>query len=177
MCYSIKVRFVRQMPSVYRQRLFVEPFVVVCSGEHESGKTHLLNPRDLDQDQEVFVRWWCPGYIAWHENHWDMRHSRRLSTNSVHLQIAFLGTLGQWGIMPYSLAYKYCDGVKFFMYNLEPMPPPRVCYLLTHRQPRSGVKASLELFHECMEATLRKDMPWGTLTSPSRSAVPDGTVL
>lgn len=154
----------RQMPSVQRQRLFSEPFVVVHSGEHESGKQHVLAPEDLDQDQEVFMRWWSPGYVVWHENHWDMQRSRRLSTSSVHLQAAFIGMLGRWGIMPYSLARQMCDSVKLFMYTLEPVPPPpRVCYLLTHKQPRSGVKGALVLFHECLEATLRKDMPWATL--------------
>ena len=146
----------RQMPSVHRQPLFSEPFVVMHAGEHAGGKAGVLHPAELDQDREVYVRWWSPGYLTWHENHWDPRRSRRLSTNSIHLQKAFLGTHGQWAIMPYSLARKYCDGVSFFMYSVEPGPPPRVCYLLTHRQPRSSVKSALELFHECLAATLRE---------------------
>ncbi len=150
----------RQMPSVRRKRLFSEPFVALCAGEHPAGGKGVLRPEDLDPDTELYTAWWSPGYLAWHERHWDLRRSKRLCTNSVHLQMSFLGTLGQWVIMPYSVARQAVEKGSFSMYRLDPEPPPRVCYLLTHGQPRAGIKDALDMFGQCLDATLRDAMPW-----------------
>lgn len=153
----------RQMPSVKRRYTFSESFVVLCAGDYHAGREEPLAPGDLDPDNEVFVAWWSPGYLAWHANHWEMHHSRRLSTSSVHLQLAFLGTLGKWAILPYALARQACDAGRFTMHRIDPEPPPRVCHLLTHRQPRTATRKTLDQFVECLDSTLRETMPWVTI--------------
>ena len=145
----------RKMPSVSRRRLYTEPFVVLSTEKLAPDGNGYVKARDLDPDAEVFVRWYSPGFLAWHENNWDMHRSQRLCTSSSHLQLAFLGTLGKWGIMPYSLAREAADNKTRFMYGLDPEPPSRVCLLLKHKQPRAGMADALQLFDECLEETLR----------------------
>lgn len=157
----------REMPSVKRRRLLTEPFVVLSSEKLAPDGEDTVNISALDPDTEVFVRWWSSGYVAWHESYWELHRSRRLCTNSVHLQLAFLGSLGTWGIMPYSLARRASEMRPFHLYKITPEPPPRVCYFLEHRRPRSGVKDVLNVFYECLEETLRNDMPWATIHVPA----------
>ena len=154
----------RPVPAVQRRRLFSEPFMVVrpCGVVEKE----FLTPKELSPDEEVFAAWWSPGFLAWHERHWEMARSRRLCTNSVHLQRAFLGTLGTWAIVPYSVAHEFVKSGQFVMSRLDPEPPPRVCYLLWHKQTRSGVKDALVLFNDCLDQTLRDDMPW--MVRPAR---------
>ena len=153
----------REMPSVKRRRLLTEPFVVLSSAKLAPDGQDTVHAGILDSGSEVFVKWWSPGYLAWHELHWDLRRSRRLGTSSVHLQLAFLGTLGTWGIVPYSIAKRASAMRSFHMYRIVPEPPPRVCYFLEHRRPQSGVKDVLSKFYECLGETLRNDMPWATI--------------
>ena len=153
----------RQMSSVRRKRLFSEPFVVLCAGKHPAARDGTLNLQDLDPDTELYTAWWSQGYLAWHVRYWELQRSQRLCTNSVLLQKAFLGTLGQWVIMPYSIAREASAEGPFTMYLLNPEPPPRVCHLLTHKQPRAGIADALEIFSECLNQALQEKMPWADL--------------
>ena len=42
-------------------------------------------------------------------------------------------------------------------------PPPRTCYLLTHRIPRTGYEASMELFMDYLDRFLRNEAAAGHL--------------
>jgi len=155
----------RQMPSVRRKRLFSEPFAVLCAKEHPAAYKGTLRPQDLDPDTELYTAWWSPGYLAWHEGYWEPHRSQRLFTNSVHLHKAFLGMLGQWVIMPYSVAKQASAEGPFIMYRLDPEPPPRVCHLLTHKQSRAGIADSLDIFSACVGQAIREKMPWADLNA------------
>jgi len=152
--------FDRQLPSVCRSHTLSEPFVVLSTADFLPGNEGPLDPGELDSDEELFAAWMSPGYLAWHANHWDMDRSRRLCTSSVHLQLAFLGVLGQWAIVPYTFAQQATSDGRFTMRRLRPEPPCRACHLLMHRKPRFSTRKALALFVECLETTLREEMPW-----------------
>ena len=149
----------RQMPSVQRRQIFSEPFVVLCAEPNPAGGKGFLRPEDLDADTELFSAWWSPGYVAWHEHHWELRRSLRLRVNSMYLMTQLLGTLGQWTIVPYSAARQASKKQPFVMYRLDPEPPPCVWLLLTHKQPRTNAKEALMVFDKYLEASIRDLQP------------------
>jgi len=168
----------RPMPSVRRQLLFQEPFVAVCAKDHvppELEGKDVVSPAELDPAREVFTRWWSPGYVAWHENHWPARTGTRLSVSSPHLVLMFMEQQGYWAVLPYSLAREVCMSRRCVMFQFSPAPPMRLCYLLTHKQPRASARAAIDFFLSTLYATIREDMPWLRLAgSPAAGSTAAG---
>lgn len=151
----------RDYQTVQKKVLFTEPFVVVGTEDSLPPDTDIIKPSDLDPDKEVFTAWWSPGYRAYHEMYWPRHQSERLSTSSVHLQLAFLGRgQNRWCIMPYSLASSLQAAQKLVVRNLDPAPPSRVCYLLTRTQPRQNITDLIERFITTLDDIIENEEPW-----------------
>lgn len=147
-------------PSVQKTFLFSENFVVVGIKD-ELPAAETVSPSDLDPAREVFTAWWSPGYKEYHELYWPRYQSDRLSTTSVHLQLAMLGR-GQnsWCIMPHSLATSLLTDPRMVMRKIDPSPPPRICYLLTRTHPREGIQNLQDLFLAMLYDIVQHEEPW-----------------
>ena len=157
-------------PSVQKTFLFSEPFVVVGI-EDELPVSETVSPSSLNPDREVFTAWWSPGYKEYHELHWPRHLSDRLSTSSVHLQLSMLGR-GQncWCIMPYSLATSLLTDPRLVIRNINPAPPPRICYLLTRTQPREDILNLQEFFLATLHDIIHHEEPWNSTTQSASKA-------
>lgn len=154
-------------PYVVVRRLFSEPLVVIRpTGEDAArpvpyGKTDFpaISPQDLDADHEMFIAW-HDRFQNWHDRHWDWRSSRIVTLNNPVLLIELLKSPEQWAIMPLSIAYRACRHKSLALFTLTDAPPDRVCYLLTHRDPKQSALEPLQVFERFLTETLWKNIPW-----------------
>lgn len=68
-----------------------------------------------------------------------------------------------WCVAPVSMALEIQRSCKVSIHRFTNPPPPRTCYLLTHRIPRTGYEASMELFMDYLDRFLRNEAAAGHL--------------
>ena len=158
-------------PHVVVRRLFSEPLVVIqpsarpVNGEAESpGRDGTMDfpvvaPGDLDADHEMLIVW-HDNFQNWHDRHWDWRGSRIVTLNNPVLLVELLKDARQWAIVPLSVALRASGHKRLRIYRLSDPPPDRVCYLLSHREPKQSVQEPLLIFERFLAETLQRNIPW-----------------
>ncbi len=157
-------------PYVVARRLFSEPLVVLRptrgpgSGSPYDLRTSFpaIRPETLDPDHELFIAW-HDNYQLWHDQHWNRSGSRRVILNNCSLLIDLISDPRQWAIVPLSIAYTACKRGSFAIHTLTDAPPPRVCYLLTHRIVKQSSVEAIAIFEKYLAVALKHNIPWASL--------------
>jgi LysR family transcriptional regulator, transcriptional activator of the cysJI operon len=136
---------------ISHQHLNVKPFY------HESMQVVRLSRRkklspivcaeELDPEDELTINW-SPSHQIWHDRVWDSSHMAKIHLDSVHLINFLMDDPQQWAIIPKSVADFFCKNKKLTIQNLDPPPPDRITYMVTHRFPRLGAHRGIEILEK-----------------------------
>jgi DNA-binding transcriptional LysR family regulator len=143
---EIDVAFVKMEREVSQLR--VEPFLVDemvlvrCAGSAAAKEPAALG--DLDRRHELFMSW-GPDYDLWHERWWGDAAAAHIRLDTAGLIFNLLQEPRQWALVPCSIAAAFLASGCFVAQPLLEPPPPRVCYLVTHRFPRPAARPGLDL--------------------------------
>lgn len=101
-----------------------------------------ISPSALDPEKELFVgsRYnsnigWGPEFMLWHDRHIGTGSRPMLTASSISILTGFLDAGDFWSIMPFTTARGLADLYPVQIHHLDPAPPRRTLYLLTHKTP------------------------------------------
>jgi len=117
-----------------------------------------MDVRALDPQQCVFVPWGTR-YQTWHDYWFHSGKSHRASIDNPLILFSVLEHPEQWAIVPKGIAHAMLATGRFETFQVDPPPPERVFYRLTHKSPRTGALYPLEVFTGLLGRMLREDFP------------------
>lgn len=113
---------------------------------------------DLDPQNELYMEW-SDSMRVWHSQHWDPAAPGRVRVDSLSVIRDLLQEPDQWTLFPYSLAKASLARGDLEIFRLDPSPPERMCYALTHKFPTAEVRTALGIFNEILMDHLRGELP------------------
>lgn len=141
------------LPSVYSNvintPLLNEENVLILSGTARTKPGSFgpdVHPSELDPAKEILFQY--------HQNyiHWRNQWFGYFSTPAIGLGEALLVEnffscpIDCWCVVPFSVAFALQKTCCVSIHHFTNPPPPRTCYMLTHRIPRTGYESCLESF-------------------------------
>jgi DNA-binding transcriptional LysR family regulator len=134
----------RHIPNINVRPFFSEPMVVVRQGFSEPIET--IYPTELKAENELFINW-NPTYTNWHDKWW------KTAISCVHLDTAqlipsLMVNVNQWAIVPLTIALSIQTGGNFKIQYISDPPPVRICFLITHKQTKSGVDQCIQILNQ-----------------------------
>ncbi len=122
-----------------------------------------IHPNDLDPEKEVLFQF-SQNYIHWRNQWFGYFSNPSVGIADTHLLQHFFSTPNDgWSVVPFSTALAIGRSCNVSIHHIINPPPPRTCYMLTHRIPRAGYESCLELFQTYLNRFLREEESAGHL--------------
>jgi DNA-binding transcriptional LysR family regulator len=137
----------RTSPNVNVEVFFSSPMVVLSLMDKRLRTQTPVKPRELSADHELYVPWGRK-FDEWHDHWWDPMTPSRIKLDSGHLILSMLNHARQWAIVPQWLAEAALSKGPYMVRQLSEIPPPYVCFKLTHKQPTVGTARSLAIVNQ-----------------------------
>lgn len=120
-----------------------------------------VSPSALPPEKELFTGshfngniGWGPEFRLWHDRYFGS--SRPLVTaTSISILTGFLETADYWTIMPYTTARGLKEQYPVQILPLDPAPPKRTVYMLTHQTPSRLSEENTRIFTGYLDEYLR----------------------
>jgi len=144
----------RSHPTVLVEPCYSDPMVVLQPGLPKQPESSPIHPRDLNPEHELYLVS-SASYKVWHDYWWDPLSTNCIRLDNAQLVFSFLCHEEQWAIVPSSVAKMAKSRGHFSSYPLAEGPPARIIYKITHKYPKAGTVASLEV----LEHYLRLHLP------------------
>lgn len=161
----------RTHPNIRVEKCYTETMVVLRPASFGPQDSTAIHPRDLDSDHELYLAAGL-SYKIWHDQWWDPICTNCTRLDSAQLVLSFLCTDQQWAILPLSVAKMAQTRGNFNIFPLAVAPPERTCYKITHKHPRAGSVASLEILDHylklCLSTNPQYVEPGNQVTLPLR---------
>lgn len=139
-------------PSLHVTPVFTDDMVLVMprqqagndagNGTDADAGGGTLHPSALNPEKELFVgsRYnsnigWGPEFMLWHDRHIGTGSRPKLTATSISILTGFLDAGDFWSIMPLTTARGLQASYPIQIHRLDPAPPRRTIYMLTHRTP------------------------------------------
>lgn len=110
-----------------------------------------IHPKSLDPEKEIIFNF-HPDYMHWHNKWWDhFRYPKISIGHATGLILHYLDEPDSWVLIPKSIAMDIKrEDPTLSLHHLTEPAPERICYMVTHRVPRSGKERSMELLEQCL---------------------------
>ena len=159
------------MPSIYSNvintPLLTEENVLLTSGSQGQAPGEFgpdVHPQELDPEREIMFHY-HPDYRHWRNYWYGYFSTPAIGVGDAYMVEDYFAHGGEgWSAVPMSLALAIQSRCPVSLHRFTNPPPPRTCYLLTHRIPRSGYEDSIQLFQDCLRAFLSEEAAAGRLT-------------
>lgn len=157
---QVDVAFVireRAHPNVVVEKCFTEALVGLRLALPDRPNCEIIRPDQLDPNDELYVRW-GPSYEIWHDSVWDPSSPGKIRLDTSQLILSFLCKPAHWAIVPLSVARMALTTGYFSIFKLTEAPPERVCYKLTHKNPKASLTESMTILNSYLAALLQNQM-------------------
>jgi DNA-binding transcriptional LysR family regulator len=142
----------RTYSNVTVRRCFSEPMLGVRLADGSNAGGRIVSIESLDPGLELYFPW-TPAYQIWHCECCPSGVTRIL-VDDPHLLFNLLQRPDQWAIVPLSVARHFHKPGKYDLFRLEPAPPDRVCFQLTHKSPRPHAREAVTLVEKHLNKVL-----------------------
>ncbi len=136
----------RCSPQVRVVPIHEEDFYVMRLQREDSRK--VVSAAELSPRTELRIQWGT-AFTLWHDSLWDPLVSSQIQLDTLACISQLLRREEQWALVPESARRIYEN--RFLFQKLDPPPPRRICYKLTHRHPRLGALTGLEILEELLK--------------------------
>ncbi len=153
---DLDVSFVVQ--EIRNQHLEVTPFfserMHVVRLRHGHSLLPVVKASELEPEYEFCIRW-SPAHQLWHDRIWDPFRKAKIELDTVTLIQELIDDPRHWAIIPNSVVGFFRTNGNLVIQDLDPPPPDRITYMVTHRFPRIGARQGLEILKK-----LSEDLSW-----------------
>ena len=144
--------------TVSARACFAVPMVGIRAADKEGKPVEDVD--SLDSETLVSVSWGSR-YQIWHDHWFGSRKPPRICADSAILTISLLELPNTWAIVPRDIAAPLAASGRFATFKLNPEPPARVFFKLTHKYPTPQVRAALGLFDNALGGMLQENLENG----------------
>ena len=136
-------------PDIVSKPIYREKMYLLCRAD---SPYHDEMPNEsLKKSDEIYLRWGAD-FELWHNRFWSMREQPNVTINTGNMQRHYLIKPENWTIAPMSvIQILLASSTGFAYHTLEVPPPPRICYQLTLRHPKTANKKAIDLFLKSVE--------------------------
>lgn len=122
-----------------------------------------IHPNELDPSKEILFQY-HRDYMHWRNYWFGYFTDPAVGLGDALLVENFFSVPGdEWCVAPMSLAMAVQRRGRVNVHRLINPPPPRTCYMLTHRIPRAGYEDCMDMFMGYMSSFLKKQEERGLL--------------
>lgn len=122
-----------------------------------------VHPGELDPSKEILFQY-HRDYMHWRNYWFGYFTDPAIGLGDALLVENFFSTLDDgWCVVPMSLALAIQRQGRVSIRRLTNPPPPRTCYMLTHRIPRAGYEDCMDMFMQYLERFLKEQEEKGLL--------------
>lgn len=134
--------------SIRSEVLFKEEYVCLkrIDPEEKPAKKESISVRDLEPEREVY-QGFDFNLVQW-RNLVFPKPMPKFVTEIVKLSVELMDTVGDWCIMPYTVARHYSERPEYQMFRLDTPPHPRVVYVTTNLRNSAYHAESILLFQK-----------------------------
>ena len=136
-------------------------------GAGGAGMAHpalpVISPASLPPEKELLTGspfnnniGWGPEFKVWHDRYIGPSHRPLVTASSISILTGFLEMKDYWTVMPVTTARGLMKHAPIRILALDPAPPKRTLYLLTHQSPTTASAQNTELFCEYLKEYLAK---------------------
>jgi DNA-binding transcriptional LysR family regulator len=150
---SIDVGFTlveQTVPNVAVSRCFSVPLIGV---RIKQGGPRKIDVRTLDPENCVFVPWGTR-YLTWHDDCFPASKKPWAAVDNPLMLFTVLEHREQWAVAPRGIAHSMLATGRFETFRIDPAPPARTFFKVTHKNPRSSTLAALQSFDEELAGTI-----------------------
>ncbi|MCY6371475.1 LysR family transcriptional regulator [Clostridium ganghwense] len=140
------------------EQIMTDEMVLVVP-EHSEITGPYVHPATLDPKYELYVGLknnlnigWGPIYKMWHDKWFDISICPLVTATSISLLSYFLCQGNFWTIMPISIAMGFAKEYNVKVLHLDPAPPNRIIYKLTHVSPSTAAEKNIQLFNRHLDS-------------------------
>ena len=112
-----------------------------------------ISPASLPPEKELLTGspfnnniGWGPEFKVWHDRYIGPSHRPLVTASSISILTGFLEMEDYWTVMPATTARGLMGHAPIRILTLDPAPPRRTLYLLTHQSPTAASAENTELF-------------------------------
>ncbi len=158
-------------PAVYSNvintPLLTEENILILSSNAPTGPGVYgpdVHPNELNSEKELLFHY-HQDYLHWRNRWFGYFSNPVFGCGEAHLvEKLFSKQNGCWCVVPVSVALTIQRSCSVSLHRFTNPPPPRTCYMLTHRIPRAGYESCIELFHQYLYEYLKEEEKAGHLT-------------
>lgn len=134
-----------------------EPFVLLRLNPNKQPCNSVADAELLQPEHELYWRW-GNSYQIWHDKLWGMNYRKKIQLDMAELIPEMLVDTKQWAIVAHTVGCWIMEHYpnKFIVQYIEPAPPNRVCYKLTHRFPTADAIRRISIINQCLERIFPK---------------------
>ena len=140
------VKMERTAPNIVVEPFFVDETVLIRPATPETGELEPVHPTELSCEHEIYWNW-GPSFQEWHDRWWDPVRSSRIPVDVAGLIFLLMQDSSQWSVVPKSVANAFVKSGQFVIQQLLDAPPKRVCYKITHKDPRCSIIKGLDILN------------------------------
>nr|WP_284701449.1 LysR family transcriptional regulator [Rhodoplanes tepidamans] len=117
-----------------------------------------VDVRRLDPETCVFVPWGTR-YLTWHDDWFPSSRKPWAAVDNPLMLFTVMEHREQWAVAPRGIAHSMLATGRFETFRIDPAPPERTFFKITHKTPRSSAVAALQAFDEELAGTIHDGFP------------------
>lgn len=145
----------RTHPSVIRERCYSEPIVGVRLAGPNAVNGAKVRLDSLAPEREISFLWTSLRFQEWNNDRFSGEIAKVLVDDPA-VVFRILRSPDQWTLVPLSVARHFCMGQAYQIFRPLPEPLDRVCFMLTHKNPRRQTAAAIAFLHNHMPTVMRE---------------------
>lgn len=129
--------------------LFQEKIYLAKLKSVNGNKQISIHPSELKKEDEIQISW-SEKIDIWKRQYWPPAIPSYIQIDIPSALPMFFSNEKNWALIPSSMIMYLEQFDKLDFINIDPLPPKRVCFLLTHRYPISSKKESIMFFKKSL---------------------------
>ncbi len=132
---------------------FSVPMIGIRLQQGALDKNLTVDIRTLNPANCIFINWGTR-YQMWHDYWFHSGDMPKASIDNPYLLFTIIERKEQWAIVPLAIANLLLALNKFETFYLDPAPPDRIFFKLTHKSPKPNAYMALEVFDDYLRKEL-----------------------
>ena len=157
--------------NIITERIFEEKHYLIQSDQPVVRKAR-IHTDELDPSRALYLNW-DDSFQIWYDRWLSVRSRPHIRTDTITMLSRLWTEPDQWIIAPESVIEEFARERPLFISEIENQPPNRICYKITHVNPRQAGQKAVGVFEEVLEkylAQLQYRFPTGTIYRRSHPA-------
>lgn len=135
--------------NIISERLYEEKLYLVQAAQPKINKP-LIHTDELDASKELFLSW-DNNFQIWHDRWLAASFRPHIAVDTITLMNRLWQDPSNWIIAPESAIIELSHYRPIYVSKLKNPPPNRVCYKITHKNPKLTSERAVSLFEQLLE--------------------------